>query len=164
MSVDSAKRVPKLTKKELEAQLAQLTAGLQRERADAENVRRQAAISRDRDRQLVRRETIVGLLPVIDSLQRAFAQPPADLVDNQWVVGVMKIERQLANILADLGLIPIEALGQPFDPNLMEAVEAVPTADQPEQTVVVEVLRGYLWGGEVLRVAQVKVATALPAG
>ena len=129
-----------------------------RERADADNIRRRVAVERERDQQLVRRDTIVSLLPVIDNLQRAFAQPPAELTDNQWVVGVLKIEQQLERVLADLGLRAIKVVGQIFDPNLMEAVAVAPTSDQPEQTVVVEVVRGYLWGDEVVRIAQVKVA------
>lgn len=158
MSPPKADKPPKLTKKDLEVQIDRLTAALQRERADAENVRRRAAIDRDRDRQLVRRDTVTQLLPVIDNLQLAFAQPPAELADNQWVAGVLKIDQQLQKILAELGLVPIEVVGQPFDPSLMEAVEIVPTADQPQQTVVAEVARGYLWADEVLRVAKVKVA------
>lgn len=148
----------KQTKKQLETQVAQLTAALQRERADAENVRRRATIDRDSDRQLARKETVAQLLPVIDNLQLAFAQPPADLAQNQWVAGVLMIDQQLTKALAELGLTPIETVGCPFDPSLMEAVATVPTADQPEQTVVEELVRGYLWGEEVLRVAQVKVA------
>ena len=158
MSLPKADKSPKLTKKELEAEVARLTSALQRERADAENVRRRAAIDRDRDRQLVRRDTVTQLLPVIDNLQLAFAQPPDELVDNQWVAGVLKIDQQLQKILVELGLTQIEAVGQLFDPDLMEAVEIVPTADQPEQTVVTEVVRGYLWADEILRVAKVKVA------
>ena len=158
MSPKAINKQPKLTKKDLEAQLAQLTVALQRERADAENVRRRATIDRDRDRQLVRRDTIVQLLPVIDNLQLAFSQSPAELAGNQWVAGILMIDQQLGRSLIELGLLPIETVGQPFDPNLMEAVEIVPTNDQPEQTVVVEVVRGYLWGDEVLRIAQVKVA------
>lgn len=158
MSPPKNEKPPRLTKKELEAQVAQLTAALQRERADAANVRRRAALDRDRDQQLARKETIVRLLPVIDHLQLAFAQPPPDLAKNQWVAGVLMIEQQLVKALSEFGLESIETDGQPFDPSLMEAVEIIPTADQPEQTVVEEVVRGYLWEGEVLRVAQVKVA------
>lgn len=163
MSPSQANKPPKTSKKELEVQIGRLTSALQRERADAENIRRRAAIDRDRDRQTARRDTVSQLLPVVDNLQLAFAQPPDELADNQWVAGVLKIDQQLQKTLAELGLTPIEAVGQPFDPNLMEAVEIVPTADQPEQTVVAEVVRGYLWAGEVLRVAKVKVAVA-PAG
>ncbi len=158
MSPEATRKQSKTSKKELEAQVAQLTAALQRERADAENVRRRAIIDRDRDRQLVRRDTITQLLPVIDSLQLAFSQPPAELVKNQWVAGVLMTDQQLGKALIEFGLLPIATVGQPFDPNLMEAVEIVPTDDQPDQTVVAEVVRGYLWGDEVLRIAQVKVA------
>ena len=158
MSPEATRKQPKATKKELEVQVAQLTVALQRERADAENVRRRAMIDRDRDRQLVRRDTITQLLPVIDNLQLAFSQPPAELAKNQWVAGVLMIDPQLRRALIELGLLPIATVGQPFDPNLMEAVEIVSTNDQPEQTVVAEVVRGYLWGDKVLRIAQVKVA------
>lgn len=151
------------TKKELEAQVDQLRAALQRERADAENVRRQGELGRERDRQAVRRQTISKLLPVIDSLQLAFAQPPDNLEADPWVKGVLGIGRQLEAMLAEQGLSPVKTAGQPFDPVSMEAVEAVPTADRPEQTVIAEVSRGYWLDGELLRPAQVRVAVA-PAG
>ena len=98
-------------------------------------------IDRDRDRQLVRRDTIIQLLPVIDNLQLAFSQPPPELAKNQWVTGVLMIDQQLGRALIELGLLPIVTIGQSFDPNLMEAVEIVPTNDRPEQTVVAEVVR-----------------------
>ena len=160
MPAETPRRSARPTKKELEAQVAQLAAALQRERADADNLRRRGAASRDRDRRAVRRETVVKLLPVIDSLGRAFAQPPADLADNQWVRGALGIGRQLGGMLAELGLAQIETVGQPFDPDLMEAVEAVPTAEQPAQTVITEVVPGYWLNDELLRAAQVRVAVA----
>ena len=116
MSPEATRKQPKATKKELEVQVAQLTAALQRERADAENVRRRAMIDRDRDRQLVRRDTIAQLLPVIDNLQLAFSQPPAELAKNQWVAGVLMIDPQLRRALIELGLLPIATVGQPVRP------------------------------------------------
>lgn len=160
MTSESSRRSSRPTKKELEAQVDQLRAALQRERADAENVRRQGALGRERDRQAVRRETIAKLLPVIDSLQLAFARPPAGLEDDPWVRGVLGIGRQFQAMLAEQGLAAVEAAGQPFDPVSMEAVEAVPTTEQPEQTVIAEVVRGYWLDDELLRPAQVRVAVA----
>ena len=66
--------------------------------------------------------------------------------------------RRVERVLPQFGLQPIDCLGQPFDPELMEAVEAVEAADQSSGTVVEEVRRGYRWDGQPFRPAQVKVA------
>lgn len=78
------------------------------------------------------------------------------LVSNQE--GVALIRRSLLDILRQRQVIPIEAKGHPFDPKTMCALGRQETPDFPENTVVQEVVRGYLWGEQVLREAQVVVA------
>lgn len=78
------------------------------------------------------------------------------LVSNQE--GVALIRRSLLDILRQRQVIPIEAKGHSFDPKTMCALGRQETPDFPENTVVQEVVRGYLWGEQVLREAQVVVA------
>ena len=69
---------------------------------------------------------------------------------------------QLRRIVTSLGAIPIPSVGTLFDPRLHEAVGTVPATDHPSDTIVTEIRRGFLLGGEVLRPAQVVVAQATP--
>jgi molecular chaperone GrpE len=64
----------------------------------------------------------------------------------------------MADTLKKLGLEPIETAGQPFDPNLHQAVERVPTEDAEDQTILGEFQRGYNFRGKLLRPAMVRVA------
>jgi len=73
--------------------------------------------------------------------------------------GVEVIRRMLLDLLRQHQVIPIEALGKPFDPALMYAVGRTPSTEVAENTVVEEVLRGYVLGERVLRLARVIVAS-----
>ncbi len=72
--------------------------------------------------------------------------------------GYSMSQRRIERALPQLGLEPIECIGEPFDPEKMEVVDTVADADQPDGTVVEEVRRGYLWNRKLFRFAQVKVS------
>ena len=100
---------------------------LQRERASFINYKRRSEQERAETVQFAAANLLKRLLPVVDDFDRALAAIPAEeREDNSWVEGVELIARKLHNILEQEGVEPIEALGQPFDPNLHEAV-ALPT-------------------------------------
>ena len=100
------------------------------------------------------------LLPVLDNLDRARAADAASNSGEALREGLNLIHRQFIEQLSNEGLRPIEAVGQPFDPNLQDAVATDPTADLPRNTVVEEMQKGYLFHNRVLRPAMVKVATS----
>ncbi len=102
-------------------------------------------------------DVIMNLLPVLDDLDRAFKAVPAGLEAQPWVEGFRLIERKFAATLAQVGVTPIEAIGQPFDPNLHESVAAEPS-DQPHGTVLDEFRKGYRMNDRILRPAMVKIA------
>jgi molecular chaperone GrpE len=77
-----------------------------------------------------------------------------------YTMSLHRIERALRQH----GLEPIPCVGKPFDPELMEVVEAVPDSGRPAGEVLEEVRRGYLWRGRVFRYAQVRVATQTDKG
>ena len=157
MKKDEKNPYGKLTKKDLLAALESLRGALQRERADAANIRRRLHQDGQQRAEAARLATLSGLLPLLDNLQRAFGAVPAHLQQDGWVQGVLRIDQQLAGYLKDLELKPITAVGREFDPALMEAVAVVADADRAEGLVVEEVLRGYFYKDQVLRPAQVKV-------
>lgn len=143
---------------ELEGQVAQLTEALQRERADATNLRRRhdAEIAQLRTR--VKATVVAELLPVIDNFDRALKHVPKDLVDNDYVKGVQGIVKQFEKTLADLGVERIKTVGEPFDPNLHEAVSAE-EGDGDQEVVSEELQSGFKIGDDVIRHAMVRVTT-----
>lgn len=92
------------------------------------------------------------------------ADPQLQEVISSGGEGIQLIRQTLLEVLRRRQVTPISALGQPFDPETMYALDRQPTATQPAMTVVQEVVRGYRWGDRVLREAQVIVAAELEQG
>ena len=118
-------------------------------------VRKEAA----RDAEIARRSVFADLLEVIDNLDRALAAAAAGGTRDTLLQGVELVRQQFLHKLAGYGISRIEPLGEPFDPELHEAITAVPATDQfPDGTVAGVASPGYLIGKDVLRPAAVAVA------
>lgn len=140
----------------LQQQIRELTEALQRERADAENIRRRAENDRI-DALATGREIAIGqLLPLFDNLERAFSHMPKELENNKWATGIQSLDSQLRTIMKDFGLEPIDTVGKEFDPERMEAVSVEEGGDGTE-IVSEELQKGYTLNGKLIRVAMVKV-------
>jgi molecular chaperone GrpE len=128
---------------------------LARAQAEFENARRRASKEQQDFRDYATADTIKALLPVIDSFERAL-QTKSESRD--FRSGVELIYKQLQDALAKLGVRPIPAKGEPFDPHYHEAIETVETSEAPDHTVLEELQRGYKFKDRLLRPAMVKVA------
>lgn len=154
---------------ELEAlrmELEQKNQSLIRLQADFANYRKRMQAEQTRWESRAVGNFIREILPVVDSLQRALASAgDAGGQDNAqaWLEGITLVSRQLDDILTRHGVEAIEAVGKPFDPRIHEAMIQVETDEVPENHVVEEFQRGYLYQGEVLRPALVSVAKPLPS-
>ncbi len=149
----------KLTKKEQELsdQLAERTADLQRLWADFENYRKRADIEKAQAMQTGATTTIIKLLPVIDTIERAVVHAPADLANNTWAQGVVSVGKNLDKTLTEFGLVRIIAApGTPFDPTMHEAV-MMGDAEGTQEVIAEELRAGYTQGGYVIRPSMVKV-------
>ena len=134
---------------------------LQRERASFINFRRRAEQEKAETAQYATAGLVKKLLPVLDDFDRALASiPEAERKGNKWVEGIELIARKLHNILEQEGVTPIEALGQPFDPNLHEAVAFEDNSDGGDHpdTVSEVFSKGYTLRDRVIRPAMVKVS------
>lgn len=148
---------PKNTKlTDLRAQVDELTAALQRERADAMNAARRHEEQLASARNHAKAGVVRQLLPVIDNLERALKHVPKELIQSDYVKGVQGIARQLDKALADLGVSKIKTVGSPFDPELHEAV-SMEDGNGTQEVVSEELRSGYRMGDEVIRHAMVKV-------
>jgi molecular chaperone GrpE len=104
------------------------------------------------------------LLPVLDNLRRALdAEASMEATESEefrhFLNGVELIYKQLNDVLEGLGVEPVAAVGQPFDPHVHEAVVTEQTEEFEPDTVMQELVRGYRLGDKLLRPAVVKVAT-----
>jgi molecular chaperone GrpE len=140
---------------ESQAKAQEYLDALQRERADFTNFRRRAEIENTQLSRLASGTTIKKFLTAIDDLERALAHRPAEDV---WANGIELVYRKFQSILEAEGVAPMLAEGQPFDPNLHEAVMQEPSETYPSGTVTAVLQQGYLHGDRVLRPAMVKVA------
>jgi molecular chaperone GrpE len=131
---------------------------LQRSVAEFANYRRRIDQEREQVREIANRILLAQILPVLDDLQRAVEASPEHPADQSWVDGIALIERKFAGVLERAGVTPIDALGQPFDPSMHEAVATEPGS---AGSTVVEVYQtGYRLGQSLLRPAMVKVGDA----
>lgn len=134
---------------------------LQRERAEFANFRRRAERDRVAQRAATTREVVLAVLPVLDNLERAVSA--LGQRDPELAGGVDMVRVQLAQVLSECGLSEVVAFGQPFDPNLHDAIASVPSPEHPEGTVVEVVEKGYRTESELVRAAKVVVAAPPPA-
>lgn len=131
--------------------------------AEMENYRKRVNRERDDERKYSKLGMISDLLPAMDNLQRAIDAASSDEAANQLLQGVQMVLKQFEEILARNGAEPIEALGQPFDPNFHEALQQRPASDVPPMTVVQVLERGVKLHDRVIRPSKVIVSTEAPA-
>jgi molecular chaperone GrpE len=125
--------------------------------ADLENYRKRAARERDEMQKFAVERLVKDLLPVVDNLDRALAAAPPD---DPLAGGVRLVLKVMEEALAKHGVKSFRALGQAFDPKLHEAIQTMPSADQPPGTVVAEHGRGFQLHERLIRPALVAVAVA----
>jgi molecular chaperone GrpE len=130
-----------------------------RSAAEFQNFRKRQERERQEQIKLANAELLMRLLPVVDDLQRAIQHVPEDLEGNEWVNGVLLIERKLWSVLEQAGVQPIEAKpGAAFDPNVHDALMAEPSEEVETGHIIYELEPGYKLHERVLRPAKVVVA------
>lgn len=164
-SLDDEDMTPLEKNLTLEAELVKVKAKaedhygqLQRLQADFDNYRKRTQKERT---ELIKyaSERLVGeLLPVLDNFDRAVSAAKVNPDFTSFSQGVEMILRQMQTALSKEGLKAMDAVGQPFDPNLHEAVLRVASEEHPENTVVEELQKGYYLKEKVLRPCMVKVS------
>src|SRR5438128_4569319 len=126
--------------------------------ADLENYKKQASRQREDAVQRARYAVLAAVLTVVDNLERALEHAGGD--DEKIVAGIRMTHRHALEVLAKIGVTPMETLGQMFDPRYHEAVDVVASVESGVEpgTIVSEMQRGYFVNGDVLRHAKVRVA------
>lgn len=128
---------------------------LARQQADFENLRKRTEREKQEFREYAVADTLRSLLPILDNFNLALrVQGSTDDLRK----GVELIRKQMEDTLTRLGLQPVPALGEPFDPHVHEAIEVVESAKAKDNHVVEELQPGYRFKERLLRPAMVRVA------
>lgn len=150
--------------KRIETENADLKDRLARRQADFENYRKRIDKERSETYNRVAADIAAKLLPVSDNLKRALeAESSVEAAESDefrhFLSGVDLIWKQLLGVLESLGVKPIPAVGERFDPHVHEAVITEATDEYEPDTVIQEIVAGYRLGDKLIRPALVKVAT-----
>ena len=139
-------------------QIAELTDKLKRQLAEFENFRNRTDKEKSQMYAVGAKDVIEKILPVIDNFERGLKSIPEDQKGGPVASGMEMIYKQLITVLTDLGVTPIEAVGQEFDPNLHNAVMHAEDEGLGENIVAEELQKGYTDRDSVVRHSMVKVA------
>lgn len=139
----------------LKQQLAEGAERMKRLQADFENFRRRTRQEKEELSNMVVQDFIKDLLPMIDNFDRAMAAEATDAA--QFQQGVEMIYKQLDEVLKGKGLEKIETAEAKFDPNFHQAVMRVENPDLEDDTIAMELQKGYMVKGKVIRPAMVQV-------
>ena len=139
-------------------QIAELTDKLKRQLAEFENFRNRTDKEKSQMYAVGAKDVIEKILPVIDNFERGLKSIPEDQKGGPVASGMEMIYKQLITVLSDLGVTPIEAVGQEFDPNLHNAVMHAEDEGLGENIVTEEFQKGYMYRESVVRHSMVKVA------
>lgn len=145
-------------KNKQEEKIAELTDRVQRQMAEFDNFRKRTDKEKSAMYEIGARDMIEKILPVLDNFERGLAAVPEDLKDSSFAEGVAMIYKQFVKTLEDAGVEAIEAVGQPFDPNLHNAVMHIDDDAYGENEISQELQKGYRYRGTVVRHSMVQVA------
>ncbi len=140
------------------AEVASLKDSSLRAQAELANARKRFEKQRLQAYTSANAELAAKLLPALDDFERAMENVPEAISEDSWFSGMELVQRKLTSILEGMGLQPIEAVGEPFDPNYHEAIGAEDSAEFESGIVTREMQKGYQLGDRVVRPSLVMVA------
>lgn len=144
---------------EMQIKLDEYVGLLQRSRAEFANYKKRTDRELTESRQKGALEALAQVLPIIDDFERAMGSIPAELQGNPWMNGVSLLLKKFEKLLTEHDITIIDAVGQPFDPTLHEAIGMEESDTIASGHVTITLQKGYISGDKVLRPALVKVAS-----
>ena len=149
-------RKPKKDKKD--EQIEELTDKLKRQMAEFDNFRKRTEKEKSAMYEIGAKDIIEKLLPIVDNFERGLGAVPEEQKGDSFVTGMEMIYKQMMTTFETIGVKPIEAVGQEFNPDLHNAVMHVEDEEAGENIVVEEFQKGYTYRDSVVRHSMVKVA------
>ena len=138
--------------------IEELTDKLTRQMAEFDNFRKRTEKEKSQMYEVGAKDIIEKILPVVDNLERGLDAVKEEEKEDPFVQGMEKVYKHLVNTLEGIEVKPIEAVGQPFDPNFHNAVMHVEDENFGENIVAEEFQKGYTYRDSVVRHSMVKVA------
>jgi len=151
---------PEQVTAQLEADLAEAKDAALRAQADAANVQRRAEQEVDKARKFALERFISELLPVVDNMERALEAAGTDEAVKPIVEGVELTQKSLIDALQKHGVEPVDPMGEPFDPQIAQAMSMVANPEVEPNTVIAVMQKGYQLNGRLIRPAMVMVSKA----
>ena len=151
---------PEQVTAQLEADLAEAKDAALRAQADAANVQRRAEQEVDKARKFALERFISELLPVVDNMERALEAAGTDEAVKPIVEGVELTQKSLTDALQKHGVEPVDPMGEPFDPQIAQAMSMVENPEVEPNTVIAVMQKGYQLNGRLIRPAMVMVSKA----
>lgn len=148
----------KKKKDKKDEKIEELTDRLARSMAEFDNFRKRTEKEKSQMYEVGAKDIIEKILPVIDNFERGLGAVKEEEKEDPFVQGMEKIYKQLITTLEGIEVKPIEAVGQPFDPNFHNAVMHVEDENLGENIVAEEFQKGYMYRDSVVRHSMVKVA------
>ena len=148
----------KKKKDKRDEQIEELTDKVKRQMAEFDNFRKRTEKEKTQMYEIGAKSVIEKILPVIDNFERGFASLSEEEMENPFVDGMDKVYKQMMTALGEIGVAPIEAVGNEFNPDFHNAVMHVEDEDAGENTIVEEFQKGYMYKESVVRHSMVKVA------
>ena len=139
-------------------QIADLTDKLTRQMAEFDNYRKRTEKEKSAMYEIGAKDIVEKILPVVDNFERGLQSVAEDNKEDPFVQGMDKIYKQLMTTLEGIGVKPIEAVGQEFNPDFHNAVMHIEDEEAGENVVVEEFQKGYMYRESVVRHSMVKVA------
>ena len=138
--------------------IEELTDRLTRQMAEFDNFRKRTEREKSQMYEIGAKDIIEKILPVIDNFERVLAAVPEESKEGPFVEGMEKIYKQIMTTLEGVGVKPIEAVGQEFNPDFHNAVMHVEDEEAGENIITEEFQKGYMYHDSVVRHSMVKVA------
>ena len=138
--------------------IEELTDKLTRQMAEFDNFRKRTEREKSQMYEIGARDIIEKILPVVDNFERGLGAMTEEEKENPFAQGMDKIYKQLMTTLEEIGVKPIEAVGQEFNPDFHNAVMHVDDESFGENVVAEEFQKGYMYRDSVVRHSMVKVA------
>ena len=148
----------KKKKDKKDEKIEELTDRVKRQMAEFDNFRKRTEKEKSQMYEIGAKDIIEKILPVVDNFERGIAAVPEEEKSNPFAEGMEKIYKQLMTTLEEIGVKPIEAVGQEFDPDFHNAVMHVEDEEVGENIITEEFQKGYLYRDSVVRHSMVKVA------
>ncbi len=138
--------------------IEELTDRLTRQMAEFDNFRKRTDKEKSQMYEIGAKDIINKILPVVDNFERGLAAVPEEEKKNPILEGMEKVYKQLMTTLEEVGVKPIEAVGQEFNPDFHNAVMHVEDEELGENIIAEEFQKGYTYRDSVVRHSMVKVA------